>query len=98
MAKFDKLKIAKRVKEELRSKLVRRGMIAKCGEKALLDPKGLRYPVMLPNKCQYSCKLIHAAYVRARQWKDNEIAKKALELMDKEDCWKELGLKREEHV
>jgi len=94
MPKFDRLKIAQRVKEELRLRPVRRGLKEKCGDKAFLDPENLKFPIVMPNTkdCSPSCKLLHAAYVRAKEWKYEAIAKKALDLLKKNDCEKELGI------
>jgi len=63
----------------------RHELYEKCGEKAFLVPEELKFPVMGPD-CEYKCSLIFAAYLRAREWGYDDIAKKAAELFDKLNC------------
>jgi hypothetical protein len=53
------------VKKLLQSQKVRQEMLKKYGEKAFLDPKELKFPVINPKTGKFDCKLIHAAIVRS---------------------------------
>jgi hypothetical protein len=79
---MDKFKIAESVKEKLHSTKTRDEMKEKCGEKGFLDPKNEKYPIVKPgsSSCEPDCKLVHAAYVRAKQWKATDIAERAQQL------------------
>ena len=68
----------------------RRELLDKCGEKAFLVPDELKFPVMGPD-CEYKCSLIFAAYLRAREWGYDDVAKKAVELFDKLNCAEKIG-------
>lgn len=65
-----------------RSPLVstRKSIYKKCGAKCFLKPNTLGFPI-----CKTNCKVnqagLHAAYVRARQWKYNDIANKAKKML-----------------
>lgn len=45
-----------------------------------------KFPVCKPN-CTYDCNGIHAAYVRARQYKYEEVAEKAKKLLKSQCNW-----------
>ena len=58
----------------------RKTMLKQCGSKCFLGPNG-SFPICSRNTCKISQKGVHAAYVRARQWKHKKTASKARKLM-----------------
>lgn len=98
-------KIDDRLKKRLQSKIFRRQMLEKCGKKAFLLPNQMKFPIMNPDTCEIDCKLLYAAYVRARQWSGKtpgyrEIANKAKELLRETKCDKKIAVHLEgmEHL
>jgi len=88
-----KAKIPVSVKKKLRSRSERRKLLEKCGNKAFLEPEDLKFPVIEPGneRCEYSCRLLLAAYIRANQWKKKhpeyeKIAEKAKKLYIQNKC------------
>jgi hypothetical protein len=73
--------------KKLKSQKSRRQMREICGDKAFLIPEKLKFPIMIPGKnCDINKKLLHAAYVRARQFQSRkpgyrEIALKAKNML-----------------
>lgn len=63
----------------------RRDVLAKCGKSCFMIPERLGFPICNKNPppCEYNRKGINAAYVRARQWKYQEVAKGIEKLRDK---------------
>ena len=51
-----------------------------CGKKCFLGAKG-RFPICRKKTCKVDVRGVHAAYMRARQWKHSAIAKKAKKLL-----------------
>ena len=90
-----RLEIAERAKELIRLRSVRRGLLEKCGEKAFLDPKNLKFPIvsLLSKDCSPDCKMLHAAYNRAKEWHYEGIANEAAKLYKANKCEEELGIK-----
>lgn len=85
------------LKKKIRKPSVRHEMKEKCGSKAFLMPDKEKFPVMNPDTCKYDCRLLLAAYTRARQWAGKkphyrEIANKAKELMKKNNCGSKIGV------
>jgi hypothetical protein len=62
-------------------------MIKRCGKKCFLGTKK-RYPICKKNTCKISTKGVYSAYIRARQYHDKKISKKANRMLIK------LGAKR----
>jgi len=87
--------IPKDVKKILSSKTSRREMLAKYGKQAFLNSKDLKFPVINPISGDFDCKLIYAAYVRAKQFKYNDIAAKAKFLFNKIRCGSKLNIQLE---
>jgi len=90
-------KLPVELKKKLRKPTLRREMLQKCGKKAFLIPEELKFPVMDPDTCQYDCRLIYAAFVRANQWKKKnprytEVAEKARKLYEKNKCDLKIGV------
>ena len=56
----------------------RRSMLHRCGPKCFLipNPRDPKFPICTSN-CKKSVNGLHAAYVRAKQWKYNKVARKA---------------------
>jgi hypothetical protein len=54
----------------------RRKLLQTCGDSCMLLPEKLKFPVCNKNPppCTYNKRGINAAYVRARQWKYNDVA------------------------
>ncbi len=91
------IKIDNKLKKRLQSKIFRRQMIEKCGKKAFLLPDQMKFPIMNPDTCKIDCKLLYAAYVRARQWTGKtpgyrEVANKAKELLRETRCDKKISI------
>jgi hypothetical protein len=55
-------------------------MLKKCGKKCFLGP-GKIFPICKKNTCKVSSKGIHAAYIRARQYKHQNISRKAYKMI-----------------
>ena len=55
-------------------------MLKKCGKKCFLGP-GKTFPICKKNTCKVSSKGIHAAYIRARQYKHQNISRKAYKMI-----------------
>ena len=51
-------------------------MLKRCGKKCFLGTKK-RYPICKKNTCKISSKGVYSAYIRARQYHDSKISKKA---------------------
>jgi len=70
---------------------VRKKMKEDHGYSAFLKPKELKFPVVDPDSGDYHCGLLYAAYVRAKQWNYNDVAKKAKKLYKDNNCKSSLG-------
>ena len=80
-----KYKIPDDLKAKLRRPVWRRQLLQKCGKRAFIIPDKLSYPVM-DDKCNYRLCLLHAAYVRLREfhrYKEADKVKKMLEKLEK---------------
>jgi len=82
--------IPSRLKKFISKPRNRQKLLEKCGAKAFLVPDQLKFPVMDQN-CEYNCALIFAAYLRAREWGYEDIAEKAAELFEKNNCAEKIG-------
>ena len=93
------------VKKLLQSQKVRKEMLKKYGEKAFLDPKNLKFPVINPKTGQYDCKLIYACILRSavhsakggsskqpKSYYEN-IKEKATSLYKSQNCSEKLKIK-----
>lgn len=61
--------------------------LAQCGKECFLVPDEKKFPVCAPSSCTFSCAGLHAAYVRAREWKYEEVAAKAARMMEQRCGW-----------
>ena len=84
------------LKDHISKKSNREEMLEKFGERAFLIPKELKFPVINPFTEDYDCRLIYAAYVRAKQHDYKDVAKKAKELYEANDCQSEIEIEIEE--
>jgi len=75
----------------------RKEMLEKFGEKAFLNSKELKYPVINPFTENYDCRLIYAAYVRSSQYDHKDIEKKAKELYESQNCESEIDIELSEN-
>lgn len=57
-------------------------MLKHCGRKCFLGPKK-SYPICTKNTCKINKKGIYSAYIRARQYHEKNISKKAKKLLIK---------------
>jgi hypothetical protein len=57
-------------------------MLKKCGKKCFLGPNK-SFPICKKNTCTITSKGVYSAYIRARQYKRNNISKKAKKLLIK---------------
>ena len=55
-------------------------MLKRCGKKCFLGPKK-SFPICKKNTCKVSVKGLHAAYIRARQYKHQNISRKARKMI-----------------
>ena len=62
-------------------------MLKRCGKKCFLGPNK-KYPVCKKNTCKVSSKGVYSAYIRSRQYKHNNISRKANKML------KKMGIKR----
>jgi hypothetical protein len=65
----------------------RKDEVKQCGKQCFLLPTELKYPVCDLKTCSFSCAGLHAAYVRAREWKHEEVAQKAASMMESRCGW-----------
>jgi hypothetical protein len=65
----------------------RRALLARCGAKAFLDPKNLKFPVMAKTgPCVVDCEGLRAAKSRAAQYKHRKVGAKAKRLGKRAAC------------
>jgi len=57
-------------------------MIKRCGKKCFLGTKK-RYPICKKNTCKVSSKGVYSAYIRARQYHEGKVSKKANKMLIK---------------
>lgn len=69
--------------ESPKKKSTRKKILKKCGDKCFLLPNSLKFPICPKNSCQISCKGLLAAKIRAKQWKYENVAKKAKKIYNK---------------
>ncbi len=69
-------------KKEQPSNHQRTLMLKRCGKKCFLGTKK-RYPICKKNTCKVSSKGVYSAYIRARQYHDSKISKKANRMLIK---------------
>ena len=55
-------------------------MLKHCGRKCFLGPKK-SFPICKKNTCKVSCKGVHSAYTRARQYHKKNISRKAKKML-----------------
>ena len=79
------LSIPKKTKQFYNSKKNRRIIKEKYGNKAFLDPSGLKYPILDPTTGKVDCHLVYAARARASQLHKEDI-KKAAKLFKENKC------------
>ena len=91
-------KIPKHIHEQLSKMSVRKKMLEKFGRKAFLKPDKLKFPIVRPDSKdgEPCCKLLYAAYTRAKQWGYNDIADKAKKLFKDTDCNKRMDIQMED--
>lgn len=92
---MQRLAIAEKAKEKVHLRSGKEALKGKCGDKAFLMPEELKFPIVSPfsKNCEPDCKMIHAAYVRAREWKYDTVAQKAAALYKSNGCEDKLGIK-----
>jgi hypothetical protein len=64
----------------------RHSLKKKCGDECFLDPVREKYPICPKNKCEIDCRGLLAAKVRASEWHQYKIAKKADTLGKRAKC------------
>ena len=65
----------------------RRELLARCGAKAFLDPKNMKFPVMAKTgPCVVDCEGLRAAKSRARQYHHGKVATKASRMGKRAAC------------
>jgi len=73
----------------------RRVLLARCGAKAFLDPKNLKFPVMAKTgPCVVDCEGLRAAKARAAQFKHRKISAKAERLSRRTACRTSFGARK----
>src|SRR6056297_595010 len=80
------------LQKHLSKKSNREKMLEKYGEKAFLLPKELKFPVINPFTDDYDCRLIYAAYVRAKQHDYKDVEEKAEKLYADQNCESKIDL------
>ena len=69
-----------KVKPHKRSDRIK--MYQKCGDACFLQPSTLGFPICPNGKCEIDQRGVNAAYIRAKQWKYENVARKAQEIKD----------------
>ncbi|MEM4385319.1 MAG: hypothetical protein QXD03_02090 [Candidatus Anstonellales archaeon] len=92
-----KRKIPTKIKRVIKTRSGRNTLKEKCGDKAFLMPEKMKFPIYDPETCKPDCRLLLAAYTRARQWSGKkphyrEIASRAKELMKRNGCSSKIGI------
>jgi len=65
----------------------RRALLARCGAKAFLEPKKLKFPIMAKTgPCVVDCEGLRTAYARAKQFRHTKAAAKAKRLGKRAAC------------
>ena len=72
------------LKKKLQTKEFRHMLMEKFGPDAFLKPKDLKYPIY--DESGFNCALCYAAYLRASQFHETEIAVKAKSLFNNNNC------------
>lgn len=83
--------LPKSIKEFYQKKSNREVMLKKYGNNAFLIPDKLKFPIINPKTGEKDCRLIYAAYIRAKQWSDKTpqyktISEKARKMYEKLNC------------
>ncbi len=76
----------------------RKKLLEEFGEAAFLLPKELKFPVINPFTKELDCRLIYAAYIRAKQHKYPDVEKQAIELYDKQQCKEKIKITLKENL
>lgn len=66
-----------------RGSRTRREMRKRCGSKCFLDSANLKYPVCKEGSCEIDKRGVQSAYIRARQYKNEKVARAAKKLLEK---------------
>jgi hypothetical protein len=74
----------------------RKKLKEKFGSKAFLDPSELKYPIV-DKFGKLDCNLVYAAYIRSREWKEQEISNKAETIYKSHRCSEFTGKDIHEH-
>ena len=79
-------KIPTSIRKTIDTKSDRNKLIETCGNDAFLMPEKLKFPVKNIKTCEYDCRLLYAAYIRAKQFHYTDIAEKAKKLLKETGC------------
>lgn len=75
------IKFGKTLKAKIRKSSVREHLLQKKGPSAFLMPEQKKFPIVNPNTGKVSCKMLKAAHMRASQYGYQDVAAKAIKLM-----------------
>jgi hypothetical protein len=80
------------IQKHFQKKSNREKMLEEFGKEAFLLPDELKFPVINPFTKELDCRLIYAAYIRAKQHKYSNVEKQALNLYNKQDCQNKINI------
>jgi len=105
MDKYDILyeKIMNKLPADVRNKINRKSVRNEMSNDSFLIPGEKKFPIKKPGSKEYDCKLIYAAYIRAKQWSKKKpqyakVATMAKNLFNKNKCTNKLHLNIKEDV
>jgi len=103
MDKYDILyeKVMNKLPTDVKEKINRKSVRTEMPDDAFLIPGDKKFPIKRPGEKEVDCKLIYAAYIRAKQWSSKKpqyekIASTAKNLFNKNKCATKLHLQIEE--
>jgi hypothetical protein len=80
------------IRKHLQKNDNRKKMLEEFGKEAFLLPDELKFPVINPFTKELDCRLIYAAYIRAKQHKYSEVEKQALNLYNTQKCENKINI------
>ncbi len=95
-----KTTIPSRIKKDISTRSSRIKLLEQFGKDSFLLPDKLKFPVKDPKTGEYDCRLLYAAYIRARQYSKSksgytDIAAKAKQLLNDLGCKGQIGVQIE---
>jgi hypothetical protein len=80
--------------------VARQKLMKECGPDAYLLPSKLKFPIVAAGdkSCKPDCRGLQSAFVRAKQWKYDAVAKKADKMLTEQGCSSRKNIKKPKTV